>query len=168
METTVQAVEYPFIGFGINWLIERVLADRNGTTLLRPTCVWVDESPSLNAAERDLVFWWHNAFQRYGDRIQRARINLLQRSKEAALFDPVELQNQGVIGCGLPSDDTRAWRFKVSRVGIDTAGRFALAHFLVQADGNCWLNYGYTLVMSWDIDDNIHLVQSHGTVGPGK
>ena len=169
MDSTIDPEEYPFIAFGINWLIERVLSDRNAANLARPYRILIDETPDLNAAESDLIFWWHKAVIRYGESVQKARVNLLQKSKSDAKLDKLKLLEQGELDVNCDDiDDPKIWRFTVSRVGVDRSSCLALVHFFVQADGNCWLNYGYTLLLSWNEDGSIYLEESHVTVSPGK
>lgn len=167
MYSKVRDEEYPILAFGISWLTDHVLSDNHHRGHVRPQCLWVNEKPFLGAATYDLIYWWHKKILTYGEEIQSARIDLLIRSNEDAIFSKEAFQNFGDMQIGEASATLSPWTFRVSRVGIDSRSRIAIAHFLVNAD-SMWLNYGYTLKMGWGDDDVIFLIQSFVTDVPGK
>jgi len=168
MNTQIRDEEYPFLAFGVSWLIDRVLSGWVGVAPTRPRCVWIDERPQLNSAECDLIFDWHKRYLDYGDEIVPARYDLLCRSKEDALFTREEFQKYGGIDVNSTPDEPRAWKFVLSRVGLHVKSRLALAHFFVTADGDWWHTCGYTLKFGWGDDDVITLIRAYSTAGPAK
>ena len=158
--------EYPLVAFGITWLIDHVMASphrRPG----RPECVLVDEVPSMAGAEYDLIYWWHKSIDHFPGLENGARIRMLQLSKETKHFEPSELGRYIELATSLPSAKSNYWKFRVSRIGIDTKARQAIGHFFVTLD-EMWLNWGSILVMEWGDDDVIYLKTVRHTIGPGK
>jgi hypothetical protein len=160
--------EYPFIGFGISWLTEFALRYHQNRELPKPGVVYLDETPTMAGADHDLIYWWHKAVLNYPELENRARIRMIQNSLKSSKFRMENLQEYvdfaGFRQEHLPDG---AWRFRVSRIGIDIQSRQAIGHFYVDP-ANCYLNLGATLVMGWDEENTIYLIKDHPTIGPGK
>lgn len=166
-ELPIPKEEYPFIAFGVSWLTDYVSNTPYGSKIGRPGCVLIDEKPSIAGAEYDLVYWWHKSIKHFPELENRARVKLLQLSKETKSFVPQDIANYSDGEARIDSDCENQWRFKVSRIGIDIGSKQAIGHFFVNVDGGWW-HWGFILVMEWGDDDVIKLKITRGTVGPGK
>jgi hypothetical protein len=162
----IPSEEYPLVAFGVTWLIDHVMASphrRSG----RPVCVLVDEVPTMAGAEYDLIYWWHKSIEHFPGLENRARIRMLRLAKETKRFDPSELGKYIEVAASCSLTNANFWKFRVSRIGIDTGARQAIGHFFVTLD-EMWLNWGCILVMEWGDDDVICLKTVRHTISPGK
>jgi hypothetical protein len=159
--------EYPFIAFGMTWLIDYVVANTAHARSGKPDCVLIDDTPSMAGAECDLVYWWHKSIQYFPDLENRARVRMLQLTKENKRLDRSELAKYIDVTEDVAKVQKAYWKFRVSRIGIDVKSRQAIGHFFVTLDG-MWLTWGCILVIEWDDDDVIRLKTVRHTVGPGK
>lgn len=166
-ELPIPKEEYPFIASGVSWLTDYVLKTPHGSKHGRPDYVLIDEEPSVSGAEYDLVYWWHKSIKHFPGLDNRARIQLLQLSKETKRFDRDAISEFSDGDAQIEPNSNDKWRFRVSRIGIDTGSQQAIGHFFVTLDGR-WLNWGFILVMEWGDDDVIKIATTRGTVGPGK
>ena len=160
--------EYPFVGFGISWMMNFALQYHAHRDLPKPEIVYLDETPSMAGAENDLIYWWHEAFTNYPELENRARIRMIQKSRESKTYSTDNLREyMDFVGDRQADRPRNSWTFRVSRIGIDIQTRQAIGHFYVDP-ANCWLNLGAILVMGWDEENTIYLIKDHPTIGPGK
>ena len=160
-ELPIPKEEYPFIAFGVSWLTGYVLNTPYGSKLGRPNYT------SVAGAEYDLVHLWHKSIKHFPGLENRARIKLLQLSKETKCFDREAIAEFSDGESQIDPNSDNKWKFRVSRIGIDVGSKQAIGHFFVTLDGGWW-NWGFILVMEWDDDDVIRLKTIRGTVSPGK
>jgi len=162
----IPSEEYPFIAFGITWLIDYVLTHSNHGHS-KPNCILVDETPSMSGAEYDLIYWWHRSIQYFPNLENGARVRMLQLDKETKKFDRAELGKYLEVADSISLIENASWKFRVSRIGISERAKQAIGHFFVTVDGR-WLNWGGILVMEWGDDDVIRLNTIRHTFSPGK
>lgn len=167
-ELPIPAEEYPFIAFGITWLIDHVLGEMKLSDRDKPDCILLDEVPSMAGAESDLIYWWHKSIQHFPGLENHARIRMLQLAKETKRFDPAEFGKYLEYPQSNSLIQNATWRFRVSRIGIYSYSRQAIGHFAAFLEGPGWLNWGCILVMEWGDDDVIGLKSVRHTFGPGK
>jgi len=160
--------EYSLLAFGNTWLTEYVMSDRNISSNRKPECILLDETPTMEAAESDLIYWWHHNVQYFPCLENRARIRMIQLAKKNKKFDRTELGKHLDIAESTVNIDNATWKFRVSRVGYDIGSRQAIGHFPVFVDGPGYLNWGCILVMEWGEDDMISLKTARHTLGPGR
>lgn len=162
--------EYPLLAFGITWLTDYVTSDKYYRTRIegKPGCILLDETPTMEAAESDLIYWWHRTIQYFPGLENRARVRMIQLSKENKKFDRTELCKYLDIAESPATIENATWKFVASRIGYDLGSRQAIGHFSVFVDGPGYLNWGCILVMEWGDDDVISLKTAHHTFGPGR
>jgi len=85
--------EYPFVAFGISWLTEHALRYLQPHRLTKPDIAFLDETPTMAGAEYDLIYWWHKKITDYSELENRARIRMIQQSRELKKFNSEHLRD---------------------------------------------------------------------------
>jgi hypothetical protein len=160
--------EYPFVGFGISWMMDYTLNYHSRLNLAKPSIAYLEETPSMAGADGDLIYWWHKQYINYPELENRARCRMIHNSLKLSKFKTDLLREHvDFIEDRQTQTPDRAWIFRVSRIGIDIQSRQAIGHFYVDP-ASCYLNLGANLIMGWDEGNTIYLIKDHLTIGPGK
>jgi hypothetical protein len=85
--------EYPFVGFGISWMMDYTLKYHSRLNLAKPSIAYLDEIPTMAGADYDLIYWWHKAYVNYPELEDRARVRMIQNSLKLSKFRMELLQD---------------------------------------------------------------------------
>ncbi|MCW1922191.1 hypothetical protein OKA05_06480 [Luteolibacter arcticus] len=173
MTIPVRDEEYPILAFAMHWMIEKGIA--SFSCLHRPQRCWLEERPAIGEGKGDLILWWHRSRVAFPDFDEMARIDLIQRSKENALFTRGEMARFKEVPTtiGFPAAEGAVavesdWWFHASRVGIAPSSRQAVLHLVAVPCANHWLNFGYLLLIGWHEDGILRVNHEKPTTRFGK
>lgn len=160
----IREEEYAILAFAMETIVSELLGRH--PELTPPRIYLIDGVPTLGAGVEDLVYWWHQAVEKFSHLDNQARIDLLQAGEEEHVFERRRFRELGLEIAGLnhshlPRVDK--WQFTLSRAGIDSAARQAVAHVWVEPECNRQFAAGFILVVGWNGDGSLHLLERVST-----
>ena len=147
----IREEEYAVLAFAMESTVSDLLARHD--YLSPPRVYLLRGEPDLGEGRNDLIYWWHEAVEKFSHLGNEARIDLLKRSEEREVgFERRKFRELGLEIGGLSHNSipkVAKWSFTLSRAGLDRENRQAVAHVWAEPECDSRLGAGFVVVAGW-------------------